>query len=206
MVRRECLGHHVRGVHRRVAGGRAVAVIGGLAAILPAGFAPNGWVSTQKKFFSVTPPTASSLGAGHAACRRCVGRALSAALSSGVQPASTVASGAAMGASAGASANANGAIDNTTSYFVDLLFRPRPQQACGCQSAKRRRSGRAGLAHPGRHAAAGEEVSADDNDYLTKLVAARTGLSEADAKARVDGMVAQGKGRKGQGPAGRRHS
>ncbi len=34
------------------------------------------------------------------------------------------------------------------------------------------------------------EVSADDRDYLGKLVAARTGISEADAQKRVDDVIA----------------
>ncbi|RUY10619.1 hypothetical protein EN984_36235, partial [Mesorhizobium sp. M7A.F.Ca.CA.004.12.1.1] len=39
--------------------------------------------------------------------------------------------------------------------------------------------------------AAAGEVSADDKAYLSQLVAARTGLSEADAKARVDAIIAR---------------
>jgi hypothetical protein len=35
------------------------------------------------------------------------------------------------------------------------------------------------------------EVSADDKAYLSQLVAARTGLSEADATERVDAVLAQ---------------
>lgn len=38
--------------------------------------------------------------------------------------------------------------------------------------------------------AASGEVSAADRTYLSQLVAARTGLSETDAQARVDGMLA----------------
>ncbi|TIS94908.1 hypothetical protein [Mesorhizobium sp.] len=125
-----------------------------------------------------------------------LGSALSAVLGSGVQAASTVASGAAMGASAGASANASGAIDNTTSYFVDLLFRPAdPSKLAGANpqndAAVAAQASRILVA-----SAAASEVSADDNAYLTKLVAARTGLSEADAKARVDGMIAKVKDEK----------
>ncbi|RUW52821.1 hypothetical protein EN794_023270 [Mesorhizobium sp. M00.F.Ca.ET.151.01.1.1] len=121
-----------------------------------------------------------------------LGSALSAAIGSGVQAASTVASGAAMGASAGASANANGAsADNATSYLVDSLFRP-------ADPAK------LAAANPGDEAAAAGqasriliagtvagEVSAEDKTYLAQLVAARTGLSEADAKTRVDAVLAK---------------
>ncbi|TIW88868.1 MAG: hypothetical protein E5V51_06980 [Mesorhizobium sp.] len=121
-----------------------------------------------------------------------LGSALSAAIGSGVQAASTVASGAAMGASAGATTNASGAsADNATSYLVDSLFRP-------ADPAK------LAAANPGDEAAAAGqasriliagtvagEVSAEDKTYLAQLVAARTGLSEADAKTRVDAVLAK---------------
>ncbi|TPJ44944.1 hypothetical protein FJ434_04510 [Mesorhizobium sp. B2-5-13] len=121
-----------------------------------------------------------------------LGSALSAAIGSGVQAASTVASGAAMGASAGASANASAtSADNATSYLVDSLFRP-------ADPAK------LATANPGDEAAAAAqasriliagavagEVPAEDKTYLAQLVAARTGLSEADAKTRVDTVLAK---------------
>ncbi|RWG39694.1 MAG: hypothetical protein EOQ62_30925, partial [Mesorhizobium sp.] len=39
--------------------------------------------------------------------------------------------------------------------------------------------------------AAAGEVSADDKTYLSQLVAARAGLSEPDARARVDAVLAR---------------
>jgi len=121
-----------------------------------------------------------------------LGSALSAALGSGVQAVSTVASGAAMGASAGASANAGGAsANNATSYLVDSLFRPAdPAKLAGTNPD----SDAAAVGQASRilvASAAAGEISADDKAYLSQLVAARTGLSEADAKARVDAMVAK---------------
>ncbi|KRB25956.1 MULTISPECIES: hypothetical protein [Mesorhizobium] len=121
-----------------------------------------------------------------------LGSALSAALGSGVQAVSTVASGAAMGASAGASANAGGAsANNATSYLVDSLFRPAdPAKLAGTNPD----SDAAAVGQASRilvASAAAGEISADDKTYLSQLVAARTGLSEADAKARVDAMVAK---------------
>jgi len=121
-----------------------------------------------------------------------LGSALSAALGSGVQAVSTVASGAAMGASAGASANAGGAsANNATSYLVDSLFRPAdPAKLAGANPD----SDAASVGQASRilvASAAAGEISADDKTYLSQLVAARTGLSEADAKARVDAMVAK---------------
>ncbi|RWK34134.1 hypothetical protein [Mesorhizobium sp.] len=121
-----------------------------------------------------------------------LGSALSAAVGTGVQAASTVASGAAMGASAGATANAGGAAaDNATSYFVDALFRPADAARLAAANAE---SDAAATAQASRiliASAAAGEVSADDKTYLSQLVAARTGLSEPDARARVDAVLAR---------------
>lgn len=121
-----------------------------------------------------------------------LGSALSAALGTGVQAASTVASGAAMGASAGASANAGGASgDNATSYLVDSLFRPTDASRLAAAGPD---SDAAAAAQASRILIAGAvagEISAEDKTYLSQLVAARTGLSEADAQARVDALVAK---------------
>lgn len=116
-----------------------------------------------------------------------LGSALSAAVGTGVQAVSTVASGAAMGASAGA---ANGAsTDNTTSYLVDSLFRPADASKLAAANPDGDAAAQASRILIASTAAG--EISADDKTYLTQLVAARTGLSEAGAKARVDAMVAK---------------
>jgi hypothetical protein len=118
-----------------------------------------------------------------------LGSALSAAIGSGVQAASTVASGAAMGASAGASANVGA--DNATSYLVDSLFRPADATKLAAANPE---SDAAAVGQASRiliASAATGEISADDKTYLSQLVAARTGLAEADAKARVDALVAK---------------
>jgi hypothetical protein len=119
-----------------------------------------------------------------------LGSALSAAIGSGVQAVSTVASGAAMGASAGTTANAIGTADNATSYFVDSLFR----QTDPTKLAANPQGDAAATAQASRiliASAAAGDVSADDKTYLAQLVAARTGLSEADSKARVDAVLAK---------------
>ncbi|MCV3206167.1 hypothetical protein OHD62_03525 [Mesorhizobium sp. YC-39] len=119
-----------------------------------------------------------------------LGSALSAALGTGVQAASTVASGAAMGASAGASANASGAsADNATSYLVDSLFRPADASRLAAASPNSDAAAQASRILIA--SAAAGEISADDKTYLAQLVAARTGLSETDAQARVDALVAK---------------
>ncbi|WP_192243098.1 hypothetical protein [Mesorhizobium silamurunense] len=120
-----------------------------------------------------------------------LGSALSAALNSGVQAVSTVAAGAATGTSAGAATKGGGAFD-TTSYYVDALFRPADPTKLAAANSE---SDSAATAQASRvllaSAANGGEVTAEDSAYLAQLVAARTGLPQADAKARVDTMIAK---------------
>jgi hypothetical protein len=110
-----------------------------------------------------------------------LGSAIASIVGSGVQAASNVAAGAAMGG-ASAAANANG---DQTSYFVDALLRPadptKPVEGGGQVSAE---VSRILLA-----SAASGQMQADDRAYLEQLVAARTGLSPADAKARIDAVL-----------------
>jgi hypothetical protein len=120
-----------------------------------------------------------------------LGSSLSAAVGTGIQAASTVASGAAMGASSGATANGNGIENNATSYFVDSLFRPTDPSRLAAPGAEGDAAAAAQAARILVASAAVGEVSADDKAYLARLVAARTGLSEADATARVDAVLAQ---------------
>ena len=121
-----------------------------------------------------------------------LGTALSSALGTGVQAASTVASGAALGASAGASANAGGApSNNAAAYLVDSLFRPADPARLASANAQNDAEAAAQASRILIAGAAAGEVSADDKTYLAQLVAARTGLSEADAKARVDAIIAK---------------
>ncbi|MCF6113613.1 hypothetical protein [Mesorhizobium muleiense] len=121
-----------------------------------------------------------------------LGSALSAAIGTGVKAASTVASGAAMGASAGATANAgNDGGSGAASYFVDALFRPNDPSRLAAPGAEGDATAAAQASRILITSAAAGEVSADDKTYLGQLVAARTGLSQADATARVDAVLAQ---------------
>jgi hypothetical protein len=121
-----------------------------------------------------------------------LGSALSAAIGTGVQAASTVASGAAMGASAAATANAeNDGGTDATSYFVDALFRPTDPSRLAAPGAEGDAAAAAQASHILIASAAAGEVSADDRTYLGQLVAARTGLSQPDATARVDAVLAR---------------
>ncbi|MDR6954908.1 hypothetical protein J2X65_004284 [Ancylobacter sp. 3268] len=121
-----------------------------------------------------------------------LGSALTGAIGTGVQAASTVASGAALGASAGAGANAgSGAGSDATSYFVDALFRPSDPAQLATPGAEGNAAAAAQASRILVASAAAGEVSAGDKTYLGQLVAARTGLSQADATARVDAVLAQ---------------
>jgi hypothetical protein len=115
------------------------------------------------------------------------GSALSATIGAGVQAVSNVAAGAASGAS---SAAVGGTTDNNSlGYFVDTLFRPADTGAVAATG----QNDAGATAQATRilvASAAKGEVSADDKAYLAKLVASRTGLSEADAAKRVDTVIA----------------
>jgi len=108
---------------------------------------------------------------------------ISAMIGTGVQAASNVAGGAAMGGAAAAASDSNTSM--TTSYFVDTLLRPadpaKPVQGADQASAE---VSRILLA-----SAASGTMDPNDRAYLEQLVAARTGLSPADAKARVDAVL-----------------
>lgn len=114
-------------------------------------------------------------------------------LSSGVGAvASTAAQSVGLAVGAGGTAAVSAASDNsdgTTSYFTDALLRPadpgvspanQTDEAVASQVSRVLLNG----------AAAGQ-MPEDDKTYLAKVVAARTGLSEADAQARVNTVLQQ---------------
>jgi hypothetical protein len=106
---------------------------------------------------------------------------ISAMLGTGIQAASNVAGGAAMGGAAAAGSDGN------TGYFVDTLLRPanpaNPVQGGDQASAE--------VSRILLTSAASGEMAADDRAYLEKLIAARTGLTPEDAKARVDAVLSR---------------
>jgi hypothetical protein len=111
---------------------------------------------------------------------------VSSMVSGGAHIAGNVASGAVAGATQGAASNP--AASNSMGYFVDALFRSdqpntnaSPQQTTGEATRILAR----GIANG--------NIEPADRTYLAKLVAARTGLSQADAEKRVDEVVAQEK-------------
>jgi uncharacterized protein YidB (DUF937 family) len=98
-----------------------------------------------------------------------------------VQAASTVTAGTAQGAAASLS-------NSVAPYDIDRLLRPASVQTAG--------TGTDGRSEVTRILAKGistGDVAAEDRDYLTKLVAARTGVSEAEAQKRVNDIIAGGK-------------
>jgi len=117
-----------------------------------------------------------------------IASAVSSVASGGAQMAGSVLSGAASTATQAAAQSASqpgngGAI---SSYALDILFRSdRPAANASDQDAK---------AEAGRILARGVangSVPDEDKTYLAQLVAAKTGVSQDDARKRVDTMIAQ---------------
>lgn len=133
--------------------------------------------------------------------------ALASVVSGGASAATSVATGAAMGASAAAAGNATEGGLPSTDYFVDTLFRPGPGGAAAGGADQGGAVPGSGAAAGGAPADAGEasaeasrilvasavsgEVSAPDKAQLARLVADRTGMTEQEATARVDEVLAQ---------------
>lgn len=119
-----------------------------------------------------------------------LGSAISGVIGSGVQAASNVAAGAAHGISAGATA-AGAGNNPSTDYFVDALFRPTDPARLNAPGAQ---GDAAAIGQATRilvTSTAAGQLSNDDKSYLAMLVAARTGLSQADAQKRVDSVWAK---------------
>lgn len=118
--------------------------------------------------------------------------ALASVVSGGASAVTSVASGAAMGASAAAADNATEGGVPSTDYFVDTLFRPGPTATAGVSTATPDAADASAEASRILVASAlSGEVSAPDKAQLARLVSDRTGMSEAEATARVDEVLAQ---------------
>jgi hypothetical protein len=111
-----------------------------------------------------------------------VASAVSSLLTGGAHMAGTIVSGAAEGASQGA------VRENPFASYIDSLFRSdHPEAKASDQDVR---------AETTRILAAGirnGDVPAGDKTYLAQLVAARTGLSQADAEKRVNDVIAKAK-------------
>ncbi len=122
--------------------------------------------------------------------------ALSTVIGGGVQAASTVASGAAMGATATAGAAASNAgsgdaAGQAMAYFSDQLFRPNDPARLAAPGAEGDAAAAAQATRVLATSAAAGEMAPEDRTWLAQLVAARTGLSQPDAEARVDQVMAR---------------
>ena len=189
MVERGRQPHH----DRRLDGGWLVVVqwISACLAGYMAGRLRTKWVGvhTDEVFFRDTAHGFLAWALATLLLAGVLGSALSSAVGAGASAVSTVASGAAQGATAGAAANANASdVSGATSYFVDTLFRPAtpPTAAAGPENAAATDAQASRILLAG---AASGEMAAEDRAYLEQLVAARTGLSAADAKTRVDQVM-----------------
>jgi hypothetical protein len=118
-----------------------------------------------------------------------LGSALTAVIGGGVQAASSVASGAATAASAGAGGSSTAS--DAVGYFVDSLFRPADPARLAAPGAEGNAEAATQASRILVEGAAAGQIPDEDKTYLAQLVAARTGLSEADAKARVDTVLAK---------------
>jgi hypothetical protein len=109
-----------------------------------------------------------------------IAAAASAAIGTGVRAGAEVGSGAAQGAASTASHA------TVSSYDVDMLFRS--AQADPGQSAADSRAEATRILAKGLTTG---DVSAADRAYVAQMIAARTGIAQADAEKRVDDAVAQ---------------
>jgi hypothetical protein len=111
------------------------------------------------------------------------------AVSGGVRAASTAVSGAAQGATASAGVSRPG---DPSAYTVDTLFRT-SQGTDQAQSTTSSSDARGEAARILAMGVTNGNVPATDRTYLASLVAAHTGIPQADAEQRVDGAIAQTK-------------
>jgi len=116
-----------------------------------------------------------------------LGSTISSVLGTGVQATAALAGTTATTAATAASKSTP---DLPTSYFTDALLRPNdPATATATASDNGAAAGQ--LSRILANAAVQGKMPDEDRAYVDKLVAARSGLSEADAKKRVDAVLKQ---------------
>jgi len=150
------------------------------------------WVSvhTHEVFFRDTAHGFLSWALATVISAALLASAVSAIIGGTATAATTVLSGAAQGAAQSAASG-----PAPSAYFVDMLFRPNPGAPAATPPAQGDTS-RDVRAEAGRilvTALGAGEVSPADRTYVAQLIAARTGLSQADADKRVDDVIAQAK-------------
>lgn len=114
--------------------------------------------------------------------------ATSSAVSGTARAVTSATAGAVAGAAQGAASSAGGSAADPTAYFVDSLFRTDhpPANAAGSDGEVRAESTRILL-----NGIRNGELPKGDKAYLAQIVAARTGMSQADAEKRVDDVLGQ---------------
>jgi hypothetical protein len=114
--------------------------------------------------------------------------AVSSIISTGAQATASAVGAAGTAGAAAAAANSDGMTSGfSPSYFTDALLRPADPRTPPANQSNEQVS-----AEVSRILVSGAttgEIASDDRTYLDQVVASRTGLSEADAKARVDATL-----------------
>ena len=104
----------------------------------------------------------------------------------GAQAAGSVVRSTATAAGTAAASSANSPVDLSTSYFTDALLRPDQARAAATSNDAAATSEVSRILLNG---AAEGKIPDDDKAYLATIVSSRTGLSEADARTRVDTVL-----------------
>lgn len=104
----------------------------------------------------------------------------------GAQAAGSVVGSTATAAGTAAASSATSPVDLSTSYFTDALLRPDKARAAATSNDAAATSEVSRILLNG---AAQGQVPDDDKAYLATIVSSRTGLSEADARTRVDTVL-----------------
>ncbi|MBS7700059.1 MULTISPECIES: hypothetical protein [unclassified Chelatococcus] len=120
-----------------------------------------------------------------------LGSALSSVANTGAKAVAAATAGAATAATGAAANTGGGNSGEVTSYFVDALFRPADASRLGTPGPEGDAAAAAQASRILISSVTAGEITEADKGYLAQLVAARTGLTEADAKARVDTVLAQ---------------
>lgn len=113
--------------------------------------------------------------------------AVTSVIGAGAQATAALAGGAAAAGTAAASNSAGSTSGFSPAYYTDALLRPsKPAATPGNDSNENVSAEVSRILVSG---ATQGEISPDDRTYLNQVVASRTGLSDADAKARVDTVL-----------------
>jgi hypothetical protein len=104
--------------------------------------------------------------------------------------ASNIAGGASPGLAPAANVSATAGSGSPLDYYVDALLRPNPAASPNTTDVGAARREIAGILTTGLRDG---DIAAPDRTYVAQVVAARTGLSQADADTRVSNVINQAK-------------